>query len=140
MGGGEALPPTLCTDHWLDVPKSINEHVLPSVTLVKAVAVFDEAVEDYIDRNHGGLPSAYRATLDARIRFLVDRALVANGPQLHLVRALRNPVAHGRDGDSTWKELEIALGELESALIALNVVQARPQLEILRGAFWNNPQ
>lgn len=105
------------------------EHVLPSVTLVKAVAVFDEAVETYIDRNHGGLPSGYRATLDGRIRFLADRSLVANGQHLHQVRALRNRVAHERDAHATWQELESALGELESALIALKLVQPRPQLD-----------
>jgi hypothetical protein len=104
------------------------EHILPSVTLVKAVAVFDEAAEEYIDRN-GGLPSGYRATLDGRLRFLADRSLVANGLQLHQVRALRNRVAHEREAHATWQELESALGELESALIALNLVQPRPQLD-----------
>jgi hypothetical protein len=105
------------------------EHILPSVVLVKAVAVFDEAVEEYIYRNHSGLPSGYRATLDGRIRFLVDRSLVANGLQLHKVRELRNRVAHEKDAHATWQELEGAFGELETALVSLNLVQPRPQLD-----------
>lgn len=110
-------------------PNPLVEHFLPSVLLVKAVAVFDEAIENYIDSVHGALPAGYRTTLDGRIRFLADQGLAANGPQLHDVRILRNQVSHERQAQATWQELESALSELETALFGLNLVDARPKLE-----------
>lgn len=110
-------------------PNPLVEHLLPSVLLVKAVAVFDEAIEHYIDSVRGGLPAGYKATLDGRIRFLADQRLVTNGLQLHDVRILRNKVAHERQVQATWQELDSALAELETALLSMSLVDPRPKLE-----------
>lgn len=54
----------------------LMEHVLPSVVLVKAVAVFDEAIENYIDRNEGDcLARTGRRSMAAFVFWLIDRLL-----------------------------------------------------------------
>ncbi len=105
------------------------EDVLPSIMLIKAVAVFDEAIADTIGTKHGGLVKGYKDDLNGRIRFLVDRNLVSNGAELHETRSLRNELAHEGNRHATWNELEKALRELESGLQDLKVVGPRPTLE-----------
>jgi hypothetical protein len=105
------------------------EKWLPSVMLVKAVAVFDDAVAAYIDTEHGGLPAGYRSDLNGRIRFLGNRGLVSNHPGLHTVRQQRNRVAHVDGCLVTWAEVDSAIAELEGTLLALKLIVAHPRLE-----------
>jgi hypothetical protein len=108
------------------------EHFLPSIVLVKAAAVFDEAIDDYIAGVYKRLPREYRATLEGRICFLVDRNVVTNGPQLHAARLMRNQVAHEKEATVTWQEVDTALQEFETALLAMQLVLPRPKLNF----FW----
>lgn len=103
------------------------ERVLPGIMLVKSVAVFDEALESYIDSFHGGLPGGYRPVLDGRLRFLTDRGLLPNSADLHKIRLQRNALAHESEATATWEDVKRAIDALEAALLALGLVNPRPK-------------
>ncbi|MBK8060525.1 MAG: hypothetical protein IPK33_22335 [Gemmatimonadetes bacterium] len=108
----------------------ILERLLPSLLLVKAVAVLDAAISEYVASRGLSIPrGTYGTSLNGKIEFLVDESIFPDGDDLHRIRDVRNVIAHDANGDTTWSALDNDIGTLNGALKTLGFVGDPPRLE-----------
>ncbi len=121
------------------VHKPVLDLLFPSLLLVRAVSLMDEALADYIDGKGYAVPKKYGTTLHGRLSFLDDQGDLSYSQNLRGLKDRRNGIAHrsttpgtAHSTAVTWDELDQALGVVEAVLQKLNLIGPRPNLEF----FW----
>jgi hypothetical protein len=104
----------------------ILDGLLPSLLLLRALSILDDAFESYIDAHSIPLPPKFRPVFHDRIQLLAHQGLLPNARQLHAYRDQRNSIAHQSTAATSWKALDAAVAEVHSALHSLGVVGERP--------------
>ena len=109
----------------------VLDELLPSLLHIKAVAILDLTLVDYLEVQELRPPKqAYRNSLDGRIKFLADNGRLPNDARLHTVRLLRNDLAHEVSDVISWDALEGDVDVIEGTLQHLGYVGARPKFEV----------
>jgi len=108
----------------------VLDAILPSLLHVKAVAILDESLVEYLNI-HGIEPPKreYPNTLFGRINFFSDQGRLVDAKGLHEVRGRRNDIAHQSEDTITWQALEDDVTSIEIELSHLGFVGARPNYE-----------
>jgi len=107
--------------------------ILPGVHLIGIVSALDEALAEYIDANGVAWPKNKKPNLSNRIELVANVVPRIKAKELHLIRELRNSVAHDTSSavatPLTWKTLNEAIGTVASAFIELGFLSAMPNIE-----------
>jgi hypothetical protein len=107
----------------------VVDRFAPGILYVKMVALLDEGLSAYLEREGLRIVAPYRKTLEGRISFLQDQRRLKHGVELHLFRELRNGLAHEPHVHTNWAELDSAIVVVQSELEHLGLVGARPNIQ-----------
>lgn len=110
-------------------PNKIADRLLPGLLAIKAVALLDEALSQWLDQAGHKLVAPFREDLNGRIEYLAANMLIADVSPLHGVRKMRNALAHDPDVTCTWDELEKAAARIETALVHFDLATVTKKLE-----------
>ncbi len=106
------------------------DQLLPSLLLVRAVSILDEALQFELDEHGITLPQGqYRDNLKGRIAILGNSGKLSAADKLQDLRSRRNELAHDISVFATWDELSAAVHLVESALQDLTIAGPRPKLD-----------
>jgi hypothetical protein len=105
------------------------EQFLPPLLYIRGVAIFDDALELWLDQQGIKTVSPLRDDLNGRLEFLDARKAVANAADLHVIRKERNRLAHEPDTTCTWARLASDMAAIEQALVALDLARPTGTLE-----------
>jgi hypothetical protein len=108
---------------------ALLEGLLPVLLHIKATAILDDALAQWLGDNGHTLPKPYKDDLNGRIQYLVDNGLIPNGHSLHEVRKRRNTFAHEPDAACDWTLLQRDIESIETGLASLGSVNPVPVLE-----------
>jgi hypothetical protein len=98
-------------------PNILVDRFLPGLLYIKAVALLDEALDQWLDSAGHKLVKPYRDDLNGRLEYLGDKQLLLDVKPLHLIRQMRNTLAHETGASCTWDELERDTSTIEAALL-----------------------
>jgi hypothetical protein len=111
-------------------PNPVLARILPSLFHIKMMALFDEALQDYLEST-GQVPGAeYPKTLFGRLTFLADKGLINNDKDLRGARERRNAAVHEMFADVSWSQLDADLLAVHRALQELGLVGAFPNFTV----------
>jgi len=122
--------------YYLDPPQPtlknpVVERLLPSLLLVKAVAILDHALRCWCDEKGHIIPKKpYGTDLKGRIDYLVDNGHLTDRSSLHSIRGTRNVLAHEPAGAVDWKQLGSDVLAIHGVLKELGLVGNFPKWEI----------
>ena len=105
------------------------EALLPTLLYIKAVAILDDSLDLWLERNGHQLQPPYRNDLNGRLEYLHDNRLLEDVGTLHAVRRERNRLAHEPGASCDWRRFGDDLPVVEKALLSLGLVRTTPQLE-----------
>jgi hypothetical protein len=108
---------------------ALLEGLLPTLLYIKAVAILDDSLDLWLERNGHQLPSSYRDNLDGRLKYFADNRLLDDIDPLHIVRKERNRLAHEPKASCAWERLIDDISTIEKALVSLSLVRPTPPLE-----------
>jgi hypothetical protein len=98
----------------------LKDLLVPAVFYIRSVSLLDAGLDALIKSRGLTVPASYlrrgRLYLEGRIRFLVDQAIIANGPTLHAIRERRNALAHDVQADVDWHGFVADAAEIERTL------------------------
>ncbi|MCB0159099.1 MAG: hypothetical protein KDD83_13275 [Caldilineaceae bacterium] len=124
-------------------PNPMLDEMLPSLLYIKAVAILDLALREFISVRGLKIPRKLgRDSLHTRLKFLNTQSLVVNYVVLKEVKDLRNLVAHQAREKISWGRLETDIGHIEEELIYLGFIGEVPAYEFFaeRGADDSNEE
>jgi hypothetical protein len=108
---------------------ALLEGLLPVLLHIKASAILDDALAQWLGDNGHTLSKPYKDDLNGRIQYLFDNRLIPNGDSLHEVRKRRNTFAHEPDASCDWTLLQGDIEIIETGLAGLGLVNPTPVLE-----------
>ena len=127
----------------ISVKNPVLDAILSSLLHVKAVAILDESLAEYLNTNGIQVPKKYGNNLFGRISFLADQGALVNAEGLHQVRGRRNDIAHQAEETIDWQTLDDDVATIETELTHLGFVGPRPKYEFFasrgRAADSNDP-
>ena len=98
-------------------PSNPLDSALPGLLIIKAVAMLDELIEEYIDADSSLLmPREYRANLAGRTKYLADIGKISNRDDLDVVRRIRNRLAHDSSEQEKWTTYDTCIKHIHQAL------------------------
>lgn len=109
------------------IPNPVLDRLLPSVLFLRIVAIFDEALEFYIDDRNIQWPSNKKRDLYNRIIVLGDSGILKDRNECHRIRERRNELAHEAGKFVQLNELYSCLDVVELELKNLGLVGERPK-------------
>ena len=104
------------------------EKLLPSLSLLHLVSLFENAIEQQMEICRWHLPKGMKKDLCNQIDFMKEKKSVMNASALHGLRKKRNKVAHELKLIK-WSDLDDAINTVEIELQNWNMVRKRPQFE-----------
>ena len=117
--------------HGTAAKNPVVERLLPCLLHVKAVAILDLAIRNWIASKGLAVPKKpYGAYLNGRIDYLGDNGHIVDCTRLHSIRGTRNELAHEPDAAVDWAELDRDVESIQSALSELKIVGEFPKWEI----------
>lgn len=120
------------------VSKVLLDALLPTISFIRVVSFFDEALSCYIEENKLST-KGYGSTLDARLRLLNDQSRIVYSLNLQNIKDRRNELAHRSrvpetysELSASWQEVDETVQAVESELQSLGMIGNRPDFEF----FW----
>jgi hypothetical protein len=107
----------------------VVERLLPSLLVIEATSVLDDALEDQIVTRAISMPAKYRNTFGGRARYFADNHLFADPDDVEKLRLLRNKLGHEAGRGVYWSDLDAALTTVHQELQHFGYVGARPEYE-----------
>lgn len=92
------------------------DSALPGLLIIKAVAMLDELIEEYIRSKSLSIPKKYRANLAGRTEYLAKTEVISNQDELDLVRRTRNKLAHDSSEQEEWTTYDTCIKHIHQAL------------------------
>jgi hypothetical protein len=112
------------------VRNPLLDQLLPSLLLIRAVSILDDALHFELDAQGMKLPQGqYKDNLKGRIAILGDSGRISNTGNLQELRCRRNELAHDISVSATWDELSVAVDLVDTTLRELTFTGPRPTLE-----------
>ena len=108
---------------------TLLEQLLPTLLYIKAVAIVDDSLALWLDKNGHNLTKPYRDDLNGRLSYLSDKGLLKGTDELHRIRKRRNELAHGPGMTCEWDELRNDLLVLEKSLVFLGLAPVNGKLD-----------
>lgn len=103
-------------------PSTPLDSALPGLLIIKAVAMLDELIEEYIHDKNLSMPKKYRANLAGRTEYLTDIGIVSNQGELDMARRIRNRLAHDSSEQEKWTTYDICIKYIHQALRDMELV------------------
>jgi hypothetical protein len=112
-------------------PITLLEINLPTLLHIKALAIFDDILTDWLVANgHRPDRKQYRDDLNGRLCYVADRALYADVATLHDIRRRRNGFAHTAGENCGWATFDGDVAALEMCLVAFNLAKPTGTLKV----------
>jgi hypothetical protein len=109
------------------------DQLLPSLLLVRAASILNEALQFGLDKYGITLPQGhYKDNLKGRIAILGNSGNLSAADKLQDLRSRRNEIVHDISVFATWDELSAAADLVESALQELTIAETRSKLHYFR--------
>ena len=121
--------PTALIGFGRTVPNPLLDRLLPSLLFVRLLALFDEALEFYIEENAIPWPPSNKRTLFNRIAILRETGRLADPDRCVVANRQRNEIAHKEGKYADWGELDEVVNIIEGELRNLGLVGPRPVYE-----------
>jgi hypothetical protein len=118
------------------------DQLLPSLLLIRAVSILDDALQLELDAQGIKLPQGrYRNNLEGRIAILGDNGRLSATDKLQDLRVRRNELAHDVSVFATWEEVSVAVDLVDTTLREFTIAGPRPTLEFFgeRSAMSESP-
>jgi hypothetical protein len=96
---------------------------LPGLLIIKAVAMLDEILKEYMETNGIAPIKKFKDDLNGRIEYLQYMGKITNSDSLHDLRRTRNCLAHDSSEKITWESYDSGISEIHRALLNLKLVK-----------------